>query len=177
MNEIEVKIIDIDRNEVEKKLIALGAKKSSEREVKTLFFDFNDYSLKKDNSLIRLRNEEGVCTLTFKKLIDSSKAKVADEYDIIVSDMTNAKHILKSIGLFMYTKTRKFRISYKLDEVKFEIDNYLDEYDYIPEFLEIEANSIDILHKYAKLLGFTVEECKPWSTLDLINYYSKKKIF
>ncbi len=177
LNEIEVKIINIDRKETEEKLIAAGAKKRSGREVETLFFDFNDYSLKRNNSLIRLRKEENICTLTFKKLIDSSKAKIADEYEVIVSNIDDTKHILESIGLFVYAKTRKFRTSYELDEVKFEIDNYLDEYDYIPEFLEIEANSIDILHKYAKLLGFNIEECKPWSTLDLINYYSKKKIF
>jgi len=176
MDEIEVKILEINGKELEKKLISIGAKIISQKEIETLFFDSKDYSFKKANSLVRLRKEKDRSTLTFKKLIDNKKAKVAKEYEVTVSDLGQMKHILEFLGLSMHAKMSKLRTSYVLDDVKFEFDKYLDEYDYIPEFLEIEANSIDTLHTYAKLLGFNIEECKPWSTLDLINYYSKKKI-
>jgi adenylate cyclase class IV len=86
------------------------------------------------------------------------------------------KNILESLGLSSHAKMSKLRTSYIINDVKFELDKYLNKHDYIPEFIEIEANSIDIIHEYAKLLGFNVEEYKPWSTLDLINYYSKKKL-
>jgi adenylate cyclase class 2 len=175
LNEIEVKILDIDKRETEKKLLSAGAKKISEKEVETLFFDFKDFSIKKNKSLIRLRKEKETCTLTFKKLIESKKAKVANEYEVIVSDIDNAKHILESIGLFVHAKMRKIRTSYIIYDTKFEFDKYLDEYDHIPEFLEIEAKSIEDIYKYVKLLGYEHDKCKAWSTYELIKYYSNKK--
>ena len=174
MDEIEVKILEVNRKELEKKVISIGAKKISQKEIETLFFDSRDNSFKKANSLLRLRKEKHRSTLTFKKLIDNDKAKVAQEYEVTVSDLESMKNILESLGLSVHAQMSKLRTSYVLNNVKFEFDKYLDEYDYIPEFLEIEANSIDTLYKYAKLLGFNIEECKPWSTLDLIKYYSKK---
>jgi adenylate cyclase class 2 len=175
LNEIEVKILEINRKEIEKKLLSAGAKKISEKEVDTLFFDFKDFSIKKNKSLIRLRKEKETCTLTFKKLIESTKAKVANEYEVVVSDIDNARNILESIGLFVHAKMRKIRTSYKIDDTKFEFDKYLDEYDHIPEFLEIEAKNIEDIYKYAKLLGYGHDKCTAWSTLELINYYSNKK--
>jgi adenylate cyclase class 2 len=175
MDEIEVKILEINGKELEKKLISIGAKKISQKEIETLFFDSKDYSLKKANSLVRLRKEKDRSTLTFKKLVDTKKAKIAKEYEVIISDPEKMKNILESLGLSLHAQMKKTRTSYVLNDVKFEFDKYLDEYDYIPEFLEIEAKNIDILYKHAKLLGFTNEECKPWSTLDLINYYSEKQ--
>ncbi|WP_455278173.1 class IV adenylate cyclase [[Eubacterium] cellulosolvens] len=174
MNEIEVKILEINRKELEKKLISIGAKKISQKEIETLFFDSKDYFFKKANSLVRLRKEKGGITLTFKKLIDNKKAKIAKEYEVTVSDLDKMKDILESLGLSLHARMKKLRTSFVVNDVKFEFDKYLDEYNYIPEFLEIEANNIDILYEHTKLLGFTNEECKPWSTLDLINYYSEK---
>ena len=176
MYEIEVKILEVNRKELEKKLISIGAKKISQKEIETFFFDSKDYSFKKANSLLRLRKEKDRSTLTFKKLIDNNKAKVAQEYEVTVSDLESMKNILESLGFSLYEQMIKLRTSYVLNGVNFEFDKYLDEYDYIPEFLEIEANSIDTLHKHAKLLGFNIEECKPWSTFDLIHYYSKNNL-
>ena len=175
MDEIEVKILEVNREELESKLISIGAKKVSQKEVVTLFFDSKDYFFKKANSLVRLRKEKDRSILTFKKLIDNKKAKIAEEYEVTVSNLGNMKKILESLGLSVQAQMSKLRTSYVFNNVKFEIDKYLDNYNYIPEFLEIEANSIDNILKYARMLGFNIEDCKAWSTLDLINYYSTKK--
>jgi adenylate cyclase class 2 len=108
MDEIEVKILEINRKELEKKLISIGAKKISQKEIETLFFDSKDYSFKRANSLVRLRKEKDRSTLTFKKIIDNKKAKIAKEYEVTVSDLGLMKNILESLGLSMHAN--KLRI-------------------------------------------------------------------
>jgi adenylate cyclase class IV len=85
------------------------------------------------------------------------------------------KKILESLGLSVTESTRKHRVSYDLKRAHFDFDEYKGEYAYIPEFLEIEAESIASIHKYAGLLGFGPEKCLPWSTKDITKYYSSKK--
>jgi hypothetical protein len=41
--------------------------------------------------------------------------------------------------------------------------------------MEIEAENIDLIHKYAALLGFKAKDCLSWSTDELIRHYSFKK--
>jgi len=57
MDEIEVKIIEINRKQTEKILLSLGAKRVSDRDIETLFYDFKDGSIRKARSLIRLRKD------------------------------------------------------------------------------------------------------------------------
>ena len=71
---------------------------------------------------------------------------------------------------------RKHRVSYILDGARFDFDCYSGSYGYIPEFLEIEAKNIDLIYKYALLLGFKEKDCLPWSTTELIKHYSSKKL-
>jgi len=41
--------------------------------------------------------------------------------------------------------------------------------------MEIEAENIDLIYKYAELLGYKPKDCSPWSTEDVIDPYSTKK--
>jgi adenylate cyclase class IV len=85
------------------------------------------------------------------------------------------KKILENLGLSEIEKMKKHRTSYMLDLTRFDIDHYVENYEYIPDFMEIEAKNIDSIHKYAKLLGFTTKDCLPWSTNDLIHHYLLQK--
>ena len=85
------------------------------------------------------------------------------------------KKILENLGLDETESMEKHRVSYTLQNVRFDIDRYLDQYEYIPEFLEIEAENIDLIYEYAKLLGFKSEDCLPRSTSELTQHYSSSK--
>jgi predicted adenylyl cyclase CyaB len=174
MEEIEVKILNVDGRQVERKLILLGAEKVFDGEVETFFFDFKNHAMIKAKNLVRLRRESDRTLLTFKKFLSNEDVKAVEEYEVVVSDMEKMKRILEFLGLSMTQSTQKHRASYRLDQVHFDLDRYEREYAHIPEFLEIEANDASTIHKYAKLLDFTVEDCLPWSTEDLVNYYSRK---
>lgn len=171
MDEIEVKIIDINRKEIEEKLASLGAKKIFDDILYAFIFDFEDNRFQKDTSSLRIRKEGEESILNFKKLISSEEVKFCKEYEVKVSDFNVMKKILEILGLKIKFKYKKHRTSYALEGVKFEIDNYLDMYKFIPEFLEVETKDAKTLEKYVKKLGYSKKECNNWSLSQLINHY------
>lgn len=175
MKEIEVKILEVNRKEVEDKLISLGAKKVFDDEMHAIIFDFPDRPMKKNNELIRLRKEGKETTLTFKKPIPHEEIKVKEEFEVKVSDFEETKKILESLGLTTWFDVKKTRVSYVLDDSHFEFDKYLEDYNFIPEFLEIEVKNEEDLYKQVEMLGFNKEDCVPWVFPELIDYYQKKK--
>ena len=175
MKEIEVKILEVNRFQAGKVLESLGAEKIFDGDVQTLLFDFGDGRIFKAREVLRLRKMQDKTELTYKKVRVTEAAKFAEEYSVDVSSLEVAQKILENLGLSAVENMLKHRVSYALDEARFDFDAYQNKHSYIPEFLEIEAESAASIHKYAKLLGFGPEQCLPWSTKDIIQYYSSKK--
>lgn len=173
MEEKEVKILDVDRNKLSEKLMSLGAKKISDGEINASFFDYPDKSIRNNEKTVRLRKVGDKVFLTFKSPIPHDSVKIKKEYEIEVSDFDKSKKILESLGLSEWLTMRKHRITYLIDNIRFEFDKHHDQYEFVPEFLEIEAEDIDTIYKYAELLGYKKEDCKPWTVLDIVeNLYS-----
>ena len=175
MKEIEAKILEVDKHKIEEALSNLGAEKVFDGEIEAFFFDFKDGSIAKRNSVLRLRKEDERDVLTFKRVVESEAAKIAEEHSVEVSSLSEAKVILESLGLSTVESMQKHRTSYQLKGVRFDIDQYMGKYSYIPTFIEIEAENIELIHRYAELLGFKAKDCLPWSVKELINHYSSKK--
>ena len=175
MKELEVKILEVERDRIEKILVNLGANKVFDGEIETLIFDFKDGAIARAKNVLRLRREKNKAELTYKQVLSNQEVKVAEEYTVGVSDVECMKKILGFLGLSVVEKMQKHRVSYALDRLHIDIDQYTGGYSYIPELLEIEAENIDLIHKYAEILGFKADDCLPWSTDDLIHYYSFKK--
>jgi len=175
MREIEAKILEINRKKVEDTLTKMGAEKVFDGKMETFFYDFKDGSIVKAKNVLRLRKEKDEVILTYKKVAETQEAKIAEEYSVVVSDPVVMQKILESLGLVLIENMQKWRISYELEGTHFDIDRYLGKYGYVPEFLEIEAESTDAIHENAKKLGFKAEDCLPWSTVQVIEYYERKK--
>ncbi len=171
MHEIEVKILEVNRKEVEAKLVQFGAKKVFEGELNAVMFDFEDERIKNAKDLLRLRKAGNKVILTYKKFTGISDVKDLKEIEVDVSDFNKMKAMLEELGLAVVESTRKTRISYQLEGVHFDFDKYLDENIFIPELLEIEAEDNIVLHKYINLLGFERKDCKPWNFFEVKEYY------
>lgn len=174
MKEVEVKILNIDRHRVEESLQRLGAEKVFDAKVSAFFYDFKDGALSKSHSVLRLRQEGDVTMLTFKKILGKQGAKIAEEVSVKVSDLSQMQKILESVGLFLTGTTKKHRTSYQLETAHFDIDSYMGQHNFIPDFMEIEAENLQVIHKWAAILGFQSQACLPWSINDLVKYYSSK---
>lgn len=175
MKELEVKILEVNRDRIEEILATLGAKRVFEGEIETLFFAFKDIGVAKAEDVLRLRKEKRKTELTYKTVLSNHGVKVAEEYTVEVSDLEYMKKILECLGLWVVESMQKHRVSYSLERLHFDIDRYTGDYEYIPEFLEIEAESVDLIHEYAEILGYKAKDCLPWSTKDLIQNYSSRK--
>jgi len=176
LREVEVKIIDIDREKVVASLSTLGATQTFDGDQVTVFFDYPGNLIATAKNLLRLRKTGDKTQLTFKKFIESTSLKIRDEYEVSVSDFESMRLILESLGLSPTKRMEKHRTSYTLNSgVEVDIDKYAKEYSHIPELLEIEGEDVETVQLHAKLLGFRPEECRSWTTFDLIDYYSRKK--
>ncbi|TAN39419.1 MAG: class IV adenylate cyclase [Nitrospirae bacterium] len=172
MQEIEVKILEIDREVIQKKLTEFGARLVFDGLMHAIYYDSADRSLKKHGDTLRLRREGSESVLAFKRHISDDRAKVREEKEVGVSDFDAMASVLTGLGFSAWLEMRKHRTSYLLDGLHFELDKYHGAYDYIPEFLEIEGSDIATIHHYAGLLGYSKEDCRPWDAVQLAAYYA-----
>lgn len=172
MREVEIKILEIDRTEIEGRLLRLGAKKVFDDEIHAIYYDSAGSGIKKSGGALRLRSEGGKAVLTFKLHIEDGLAKVREEKEVVVSDFAEMRSILSCLGYAAWLEMKKHRTTYELEGVRFELDKYHGEYGYIPEFLEIEGSSIPEVYHYAGLLGFNPHDCLPWDAVRLADHYS-----
>ena len=97
-----------------------------------------------------------------------------EEYEIEISDIKSMASILHELGFYADFSVKKHRTSYRLKDTLFEFDKYLDEYDYIPEFLEIEVKQSESFQFYINKLNLEDYMIIPWSFFDIATYYQEK---
>lgn len=171
MHEVEVKILEIDKNKVIEKLRKMGADRIFHGNLQVSYYDYPEDSLMKNGKMLRLRTGKRT-ELTFKQKISREKYKVMEEHEVVINDENAMKEILTKIGLCETKKMTKHRTSYVLKNIHFEID----EFPGIPALLEIEAPSEEDVKENVENLGFSMEEAKPWSGGEVIEFYRKKNI-
>lgn len=167
MKEIEIKILEINPGTIEKQLKGFGAEKTFSGDVKVVFFDFEDRRLRNEKKRFRLRDFGEWVEITFKHKRRNKDAIVADEFEILVDDFKTAKKIFLGIGLIEVQKFKKHRTSLAIGDVYFEIDKVGD----CPAYMEIEAPSIEQIHKWVKKLGFKKSDISKMSGREVIEYY------
>ena len=108
MNEIEVKILDIDRDKIRRILTVHGATKAFDGTIVSHFF--RDTKGQK----IRLRRMGKKCFLTAKVKLDHEEVSGNEEFEVEVSDFFTMSQILLLAGLEKYGESIKSRESYHL---------------------------------------------------------------
>lgn len=171
MEEFEIKFLEVDVPELEKKLLEIGAKKVFDFLYRRRVFDFSDMRLANDHSWVRLRDEGEKITLTYKKRLGVGKNKLKDEsmreIEIIVSDFEKTAELLRSVGMIEKFYEENKRIKYVLDDVEFCID----EWPLIPSYLEIEGKNWEKVEKAASKLGLNLEDHIKCSTMQIYRHY------
>ncbi len=158
MKEREVKVLNIDKDEIERKLINIGAKLIKDENQINYRFETEDGFLKKTyNGYLRIRvtknllNGETKNTLTFKRSLKRNTLRVNEETETEISDRENTAKILELLGYKQKRPGYKHRRSYVYENITFEIDTW-DESTYSKPYLEIEMSSEEDLEKAIKLL-------------------------
>ena len=151
-SEIEVKFVDIDVEDIRGRLKAADAElEQPMRLMKRALIEEPHHAA--ENSFIRIRDEGDKTTLTFKRrsladeetTIDSTK-----EIETTVGDFNTAVEIFSEAGWQYITLQESRRETWHLDGAEVVID----EWPWIKPYIEIEAETEQIVRDVAGKLGF-----------------------
>jgi adenylate cyclase, class 2 len=153
MQEIETKVLEVDKVSVKTKLIALGAREIQDTR---LIVDWYSPSGIENNNhpwYLRVRStSDGKNEISWKSLPKiNGNTRHSDEININVSDVVSAGKLLEGIGLEHYAHQEKDRVSFVMKDWNFDLDQYPG----MPAYLEIEGKSHEHVQEAIKLLELT----------------------
>ena len=142
--EIEERVLEINKEEVIKKLEELGATKKGEWFQKRYTYDFTP---KRENQWLRLRTNGEETTLTYKN-VETREIDGTKELEIEVSDFEGTNKFLEILGYKYRNYQENKRIRYYLNDVEIDIDTW----PMIPTYMELEGPSVEKVKEVEDLL-------------------------
>ncbi len=158
--EYEVRVLEIDVEDVKKRLKKIGASYEFDLLQKRYVYDFIP---KVGGKWIRLRTNGLSTTLTIKNIV-SSEIDGTQELEITVDDFEKTNLILNELGYEAKSYQENRRIQYEYGDVEIDIDYWPE----IPTYLEIEGTSEEDVYDVLNKLGFKKEDA---TTRDVMGIY------
>lgn len=158
--EYELRVLEINDEEIKNKLNELNAILIENVIQKRYIYDFNPVE---PNKWIRLRTNGTKTTLTIKN-VESSNIDGTREMEIVVDDFDTTNEILNELGYIPRAIQENKRTKYDLNGVEVDIDTWPG----IPTYLEIEGSSEKEVYDTLELLE--IEKDKSTS-LDVQSIY------
>ena len=143
--EYEIRVLEIDKESIVKKLESLGTIKKGEYNQKRYVYDLKPLQKGK---WIRLRTNGIDTTLTYKD-IEKNTIDGTKEVELRVEDFDIANEFLNKIGFIARNYQENKRIQYILDNVEIDIDTW----PMIPTYLEIEGKNEKQVNNMIKKLN------------------------
>ena len=149
--EVETKVLDVNIEDISKKLFDLSADKILDTKYSVDWFRTKNSKEGDDNWYLRIRTTSGGNSeLTWKGqstvLGDSRTHK---EINIQLNEPEKIRDLLAEIGLEKYAHQDKTRISWILKDWRFDLDTYPN----MPPYLEIEGKDENHIQEAIKLLN------------------------
>lgn len=155
MNEVEVKVIGVNCEEIRSKIISLNGIL-----VKKEFQENHIFSLPENlnaKGYIRIRvikdylNGNNKTLLCIKKVISQDKVRKMDEREFEVDNFDEAIGFLSALNIEFLSQENKSRESYSLEDALIEFDTW-DEKVFPHPYVEIEAENEERLYSIINLL-------------------------
>ena len=150
-NEVETKVLNVDVGAITEKLSALGAQKILDTKYSVDWFRTKGSEEGDDQWYLRIRTTaDGKSELTWKgqsNILGASRTH--KEINLQLDDPEKVRDLLLEIGLEKYAHQEKQRISWTLEDWRFDLDIYPN----MPSYLEIEGIDEDHIQKALVLLG------------------------
>ncbi|MCP4523043.1 MAG: CYTH domain-containing protein [Candidatus Gracilibacteria bacterium] len=181
MLEKEIKILEIDRDAIVKKLEAFGAEKTFEGIIHDVYYDFpsdgKKDKMQENNRMFRVRQkgETHLYTIKNKRFdVEEEEDVIAkDEHEMEISDVNSFSEVLEKYGMIKTREKKKHRISYRLVGAEFDFDTY----EGIPALLEIEEESQDNIDFWLRKLELTEEKIFLGGSKKLFKHYGKEYMY
>jgi adenylate cyclase class 2 len=155
--EIEAKFLQQNHQKIRAQLTALNATLVHPMTLmRRMVFDFPDRRLKAERAWVRLREElDGSIELMIKK-VKSDLLGETYEQAVLVSDYEAAQKFVLSLGLVVKGEQESKREVWRINDTEI----MLDEWPWVPPFVEIEASSEQAVRNVANKLQLNWDEAK-----------------
>lgn len=158
--EIEVKVLNIDVDQMEDKLLSLGAEKVSIENQTNYTFTPKDGEF--ENGYLRIRETKPIdgekkIELTFKQVENSDEVRVNNEYTVNIDSVSMMTKILDQCGIELQYKGEKERKSYSYKGQRFDLDIW-DKATYPHPYMEIEFTNQDKIEEILSDLGISKDD-------------------
>jgi adenylate cyclase class 2 len=160
--EFETKVLDIEFEEIEAKLIELGAEAEEEVLMRRWVFDIDPSK----DEWIRLRDNGRKSTITYKCKKGAGISET-EEIEVEVLDFEVAAEILSKLKFANKYYQENKRKLFRLNGIEFTIDSWPK----IPTYLEIEASSEEKVREGLVLLGLEGKDAGNLSVKDTYTRY------
>ncbi|WP_433624239.1 class IV adenylate cyclase [Nocardia sp. CA-120079] len=157
--EHEAKVLDIDPDTVEQRILDKGGRKLGEQFLRRYVYDITPGI---DGKWIRLRDNGNESTLAVKE-ITSDAIDGTHEVEVTVDDFATTNALLEMLGFTAKSYQENKRVSFTLDGAQLEIDSWPQ----IPPYLEIEAATKEDVIRAAELLGYTESDLTGENTIKI----------
>ena len=160
--EYEIRVLEIDKEKLVKKLEELGAEFKGDNEQKRYVYDIIP---KEDGKWIRLRTNGKKTTLTYKNIV-KTKIDGTKEIEVEVDDFEKTNELLENAGIHSKGYQENKRTQYVLNGVEIDIDSW----PMIPTYVEIEGKNEEEVMKTLELLDLPKDKV---TALDVDSVYKK----
>ena len=158
--EIELKILEVDEEHFEEKILSLGAVKQGSFFQRRYVYDFNPVN---PNKWIRLRTNGEKTTLTIKEIKDKNAIDGVCELEVEVGDFDKTNMMLNLLGYKPRNYQENYRKVYLFNNLEISIDSW----PLIPTYVEIEGKSTSDVLGFLELVKDEGKE----TTLDVDSIY------
>ncbi|HSX15305.1 MAG TPA: class IV adenylate cyclase [Candidatus Saccharimonadales bacterium] len=172
--EIEVKFLGISHDDLRAKLQAAEAVcEHPMRLMRRAIIDYPDKRMQTSSDTgwgwVRVRDEGDRVTCTYKHIANDGK-DTTHEIEFEVSSYEKACELFEAIGLTKHAEQETKRETWKLDGVEV----VLDEWPWLPQYIEIEGESETALQSVAEKLGLKWEDADRGSSDRVYRVYYPK---
>jgi adenylate cyclase class 2 len=161
--EYEARILEINSQEIENKILFCGGEKIRESLMRRYVYAVNEEDLQK---FIRLRDTGFEVTLTYKE-IKHDGIDGTEETELVVDNFDKTDEFLSRLGYQSKWYQENYRTSFQLRGTRLEIDQW----PMIPSYLEIEADTYEEVIQMAEILGYHKDELVGENTLKIYAKY------
>jgi adenylate cyclase class 2 len=164
--EIETRFLDINKDELVRKLVSLGAVDKGEEKLEEIIFHATDLSWVGKRKFVRLRKTKGKIILTYKEnaaqTVDS-----AQEIEFEVSDLGKCLEFFGKIGLVPIRRLEKYRHTFRFSDTTIDIDTWPK----IPAYVEVEGSSVGAIKKACAAMDMDWEKRFDGDAREVFRHY------
>ncbi|WP_077075057.1 class IV adenylate cyclase [Aedoeadaptatus urinae] len=174
--EIEVKVLHVDLDEMERRLVELGGEKIGEEQQTNYLIDSATHPIAAGLGYLRIRRiqRDGSETIqcTFKEKKSDEGVRAYDEHTVIIDDAREMLAIFALLGYGLVEEAKKHRISYAFKGCRIDLDRW-DPESFPEPYMEIEGPSKEAIDEVIAALSVDREQVSTKSIAELKKSWNK----